>query len=110
MNELNHLRTLRGSLSAVSTPIFVTKYSLEVGSSWKALDEIYKIYMRPFTYFCTARTSNSQKNVVRMFSYALCFHFKQINFENMFAIFMLGVDESISRFRDFSENEKIIEI
>ena len=31
--------TLRGSLSAVSTPI------LQVTTRWKALDEIYKIYM-----------------------------------------------------------------
>ena len=38
MNELNYLQTLRGSFSAVSTPIFAN-------TRWKALAEIYKIYM-----------------------------------------------------------------
>ena len=45
MNELNHYQTLRCSFSAVSTPIFATKYSLELGSiRLKALAEIYTMH------------------------------------------------------------------
>ena len=37
-------QTLEGSFSAVSKPNLASKYSLEL-ARWKALDEIYKIYM-----------------------------------------------------------------
>ena len=39
-------QTLQGSFSSVSTPNLASKYSLELANiRWKALDEIYKIYM-----------------------------------------------------------------
>ena len=38
-------QTLQGSFSAVSKPIFATKYSLELGPiRWKALAEIYTMH------------------------------------------------------------------
>jgi hypothetical protein len=41
MNALNHLHTLRGSFSAVSTPICASKYSME-----EILYELCKMYTR----------------------------------------------------------------
>ena len=37
-------QTLEGSFSAVSKPNFASKYSLELGSRWKTLAEIYKMH------------------------------------------------------------------
>ena len=38
------LQILRGSFSAVSTPTFASKYSLELAICWKALAEIYTMH------------------------------------------------------------------
>ena len=42
MNEANHLQSLRGLFSTVSTP---TVAILLLSTRWKALDKIYKIYI-----------------------------------------------------------------
>ena len=43
-------QTLQGSFSAVSKPNFASKYSLELGSIWKALAEIYTMHsFAPFS-------------------------------------------------------------
>ena len=43
-------QTVEGSFSAVSKPNFASKHSLELGSIWKALAEIYTMHsFAPFS-------------------------------------------------------------
>ena len=84
-------QTLRGSSSAVSTPIFASKYSLE----WKLLTRSTR-----FAYFCTAQTSKFQSKITNIFrgwkNDLNVFRF----FASNFAFFLRNFDEILSEFRD----------
>ena len=80
--------TLRGSFSAVSTPI------LQVNIRWKALDEIYKIYM-----LLHRSDLNISESFRQIFSYFLAKFAKIHYFWILFTDFCSDFDEILSEFR-----------
>ena len=82
---------LEGSLSAASTPILASKYSLE--SFWRDLQDL------PGTFFCTAQTSIFEQKFVES-SRILSDYFQNSYFPVTFPISMLNVDEILSEFRE----------
>ena len=59
-NELNHLKTLRGSCSAASKPIFASRYSLLVETSWRDLQD--------FQTFAPLTPQNFRKDASNVFA------------------------------------------
>ena len=58
-------RTLGGSLSAISTPIFATKYSLEI--SWRDLSDLHPfapLQLQNFSNSESEETARNQKKVL----------------------------------------------
>ena len=91
-------KILRGSFSAVSTPVFASKHSLELGSRWKALDEIYKIYMCVFGILLHRSDLQNSATFVKHFAISAGISLEVLQNVYQMCCFRANLDEHLSDF------------
>ena len=90
-------QTLQGSFSAVSKPNFASKYSLEL-ARWKALDEIYKMYILLHRSDLKISVEEVVIILVNYLKNENSIHSNFRNFDITTAMLLLNFDEIFSEF------------